>query len=198
MQRVMITFATLMEAKETIRLINAQQTDTQLYEFKHGLLLITGMGSINACYSLSKYLSQVDEIWSYGIAGTLKEETQFKTVAIQRVSKHLSIPNCMTQYTRDFSANIFPTLEIENKGVSLISSDYPINHSQIRNDLAKNHDLIDMEGYGIAHACKMANKPLIMRRTISDTACENTAALIRERLPHLSKEIALCIVDALS
>lgn len=191
MQRLLITFATLMEAQATLDILSAELLmEKHLYKFGQGLILITGIGAISTGYTLNQYITKTQEVWSYGIAGSLGKLNPGETVPIKKVSKHFSYPECLNHHARQFSLAANPSIELQEKGFNLICSDYPINHPILKNELGKSDDLVDMESYAIAYACRHSGKPLRMWRTVSDFADENASKEIRERLPELSERMA--------
>lgn len=190
--QLLIVFATFKEAEKTIELLRADGIENKrLYRFERGYVLITGVGAIAAAQAVAQHLDGADEVWNWGLAGSLHKELEVgKTYRIKEGAKYLSIPSYCDAHARRFAEAAHPTLTIAKEGLNLITTDYPVNHPELRKELAKTHDLVDMEGYGVSYACKQENKPCIQWKTVSDLADENSAKHIQEKIGSLSQKIA--------
>ena len=61
-------------------------------------------------------------------------------------------------------------MSVHPKGKRLLSSDYPIWDDELRAQLGKTHDIVDMEGYGVAKAAEVLGIPCRIKKLISDLA----------------------------
>jgi adenosylhomocysteine nucleosidase len=187
MPRVVL-FATFAEANGALeRNLGRATCDQALYTFGEDYLLITGMGALAAASSLSRFLQEhkVDEIWNLGIAGALNRQPLASCHSVQTVSKHLPFPLGIDAHSRRIGEALFPPISLScNEGVSLITTDWPL-HQQ--HSVAA--DLVDMEGYGIAHAAQQAGIELKMWKWVSDFSAEGGADQITAALPQISQRI---------
>jgi adenosylhomocysteine nucleosidase len=192
--RKLIVFSTHKEAQATFDKYNIHSNaHTPLYRYPGGHILICGMGLISATYMTSRHLHLADMVYSVGIVGSLCDHIDFGHInTISRVSKYLSFQT-KDEHSISFAKKVFPTIQLEDKGVGLVSSDYPIYDQAIRAELNKEHQLVDMEGYGIAHACQMAKVPCKMFKLASDFSKKGGQHMIREMMPKLSLILAECV-----
>ncbi|MBJ7449055.1 MAG: hypothetical protein JHC93_01695 [Parachlamydiales bacterium] len=184
----LLTFSTELEAKSTIDIFKAQSLNHNLYEFDSGHLLITGIGTYNAMSALLKQLHQntYQYIWNLGIAGSFKNSILGELLPIQSIDKNISHP-LQTDHSLDFAKTAHPTLCIKDGGAKLLTSDFPIHW---KDQCLSDYDCVDMEGYGIAHAAKVAGIPLQMDKFISDFTNEEGPQMIREKMEYLSQCMA--------
>lgn len=180
----LIVFATQEEAQATLNTPPSH----------HDLVVITGMGSLAAAAAVAKSLAStpsIDEVWNIGIAGALNQRLPLESVCyISTVTKYLSLPTGIDDHSRQLAKRTFPPIVLQEKGYSLISSNYPIHHPEIRDELAQQADLVDMEGYGVALAAAQAHKRCCLCKVVSDPADFKGPALIKAKLPLLSHTMA--------
>lgn len=200
MQHTLITFATHREAAPTLKALEASSSNQKnLYTFSGGYLLITGIGMLAAASQTSLHIPLAQEVWNFGIAGALKDGLAIGTVCpVQSVSKFLLLPEDADAHTETFSSTIFPVFSLNTSGIKLISSDFPIHHSQTRALLAKNNQIVDMEGYGIAYAAKQDQKPCHMWKIISDFAAQDGHKIISQHIDRLAEQTSEFIINELS
>lgn len=172
--KLLIHFATKAEAAETLKKLAAKPTDKNLWECSIGWISIPGIGMPTTFTHLAPLIAEVEEIWSLGIAGTLHPDLKIGT--------KIQIATCQTLTHTE--------LTIAENGMRLFSSDTPIHDKKTKQALGQNHDLIDMEGYAVAHLANHFNKPCSIWKWISDFAEEGGKALIQKHLPELSKKMA--------
>jgi nucleoside phosphorylase len=174
----LLTFATEMEAESSRKLLERDYT-----------ILVTGMGCLNAAIAVTPWLKDCTEIWNLGIAGALNPSCKAGNIyTVSSVSKLNTFPQNIDSYSNDFALKLCPDIEIATEGLRLISSDFPL-HSQERK-IANNADLIDMEAYGIASACKRHGVKCHFLKAVSDFCNNDGPAQIKERLPALSLKLA--------
>jgi nucleoside phosphorylase len=197
MSKRLIVFATKEEAKDSLELLHAQPQEgsSSLYTFNEGLILICGMGMLSAAACLSRCISQVDEVWNLGIAGALHDSLEVGTVyPIHTASAYFMAPHNLDNHSKEFYHNLYPSLDCsESKGRRLVSVAFPIHQQTSRDLLAGNYDLVDMEGYGIAHVAQSCHKPCFLWKLVSDFASEKTQGLIKLKMKHYSVLLAEAI-----
>ena len=132
----------------------------------------TGVGKVNAAIASAKIcqLNDCDQVINYGTAGTLLEDLVGHLVKVSRI------------YQRDMDARpivelgITPfedsggVIDLGFEGVSLSTGD---NFVTSPPDLVT--DIVDMEGYAIAKACRNAGKYFTCYKYITDLADENAS-----------------------
>ncbi len=189
-RKILIVFATHEEASSTIKELGAKLISDRFYQIEKGFLLISGMGTIAAAHEAGRYMESVDEVWNFGIAGSLIPSLGIESfVSISNVGKHLSFPQQLDDYSMRFAEKIYPSFDLQHDGFTLISSDYPIHHPSSKKALAKQWDLVDMEGYGIVFACQQRQKKCKLWKIISDLASSEGPSKIKDNLPFLSKKL---------
>ena len=192
MRQLLIVFAHFLEAEAALKALKAKPIqERMLYQFDQGIILICGMGSLNAAIHVTEHIGTCSEVWNLGVVGALKETLKFGDKSgVELVEKYLSLPSPVSSHAVNVSKSTFPLLKIAEKGWKLLSSDYPLHDQKLRRELATRWDVVDMEGYGIAQAAQKAGKPLQMVKMVSDFASEGGWELIRQNLSHLSEQLA--------
>lgn len=175
----LLVFATLLEAEPSIVALNAQVISPNIYAYEKGYLVITGMGMVAAERAVIDTLAtfSIETIWNFGVAGKLSAGKVGEVYSVQKIGR-------------------FPGKEeihLPEEGVSLISSETPIHDQALSKRLSEKWQLVDMEGYGIAQAAAMYNKPLFMRKFVSDFASEGGAELIKKNIASLAKQISAMV-----
>ncbi|MDR3624948.1 MAG: hypothetical protein P4L16_07410 [Chlamydiales bacterium] len=189
---LLITFATIQEASPSIDVLKAfYSKENECYLFEKGRIVITGIGSIAASARTMHHLTECKEVWNFGLAGALKKNYEIGSLlSIQSASKWLHFPEELDSHSKTFSQQAHPSLNIKEQGAHLISSDYPIHNPQIKENLALTYDLVDMEGYGIAYAASLANKPCSLWKIVSDFASTDGQKLIKQHINSLAINIS--------
>lgn len=191
----LIAFATHNEARSTISALSASiTTSDSMYRYEHGYILITGIGAVNAAVAVSRHLRDVSSVHNYGICGVLNGTHVGAIHTIATVAKFVAMPDSIDQHSQMFSEAAHPLIHIANNGLRLVTSDFPIHNSEIRDKLACSADLVDMEGYGIAVACKQAGIPCHMVKVVSDFASQGGQHQIKQQLAQLSEQIAQLVL----
>lgn len=184
MPKIVIIFAHQAEAAVTLKRLKINQENDSSYRFKSGWIVISGVGGYAAQLAVSKHVAQVDEIWNFGFSGALQSgENVGNIYEIANVEKYIA-------YQDDLTRKAFPPINLQKNGKSLISSDFPIHDEIISKALAKNFDLVDMEGYALAYSARFFNKKCCLYKIVSDFASPNGSELIRKKSGLLSEMIS--------
>ena len=189
----LIVFATLWEAEGTLDVLHAASTSSPLlYEWPGGLILISGLGAIQAAIQTTQYLPHVDEVWNFGIVGALSPSILFgETKRVSLVGKHLHLPKKTDSHSKEFGSKHLPVIEVPPlNNWRLLTSDYPIHDISIRDSLASEWDVVDMEGYGIVSAAKAAGNPCRLWKVVSDLCCAGGWETIGRRKNELNNKLA--------
>jgi purine nucleosidase/adenosylhomocysteine nucleosidase len=166
MSRQLYVFATELEAE-----IPREKTSREIF--------ITGMGPYSAAVNLTRHLTKnrYDSVVNIGFAGSLKEGAQvgeFYEIHTLGKAHH---PKLSAKPQRRFPE------------ASLFTSDFPIHDMELRRQLSKEYDLVDMEGWAIATTCAYMKIPCAFIKVVSDFCSTTTSEEIRDR----GKELSLLI-----
>lgn len=187
----LITFATLNEAASLIDSLQAKNSCIpNLYESDIALILITGMGILKAAIEISKKEKDISQVINLGAAGALSTLPLFSIHPISLVGKYVEIPSYIDEYSRQFSKKLFPDISLKVEGKRLLSTDFPLHHPRLKDQLAQNYDLIDMEGYGVV----LSSKKVELWKIVSDFASFDGEKKIKDNLAQISwnlKEFAI-------
>lgn len=208
-KKILLVFAQVGEAKGILARSQAvpvgQETtavwtegeQNSLYQFENGFIIISGMGLHAAQMAVAKYAHLGDEVWNFGLAGALKDSLPIGDILqINTVGKYLPLEEKSLDLTSQECVSFtLPHFSLEGSGGKLISSDFPIHDTFHRFRLAKAWDLVDMEGYGIAFACKALKKKCRMWKIISDFASPNGRDLIRKHKAELAEKLGCTIIE---
>lgn len=194
----LILFATLGEALPTIELLRAQSEEKRLYNYAGGRIVITGYGALAALSATLKEGVFADEIWNVGLAGTLVENLPLGSIhQVSCVTKAtLLVPH--DPIASECHATHLPELSLVAEGVKLVTVDIPIHDEELRARLAKKGMLVDMEGYGVAYAARLLNKPVTLWKGVSDFASPGGRALIAQTKERLATHLAEIIGSVIS
>lgn len=177
----LIIFAQLGEAQATLDLFKAQPLDNTerslwkegivptCYRFEYGHIVLSDIGLHAAAATLAHYHPGHQEIWNIGLAGTLSDShSLFDILPIARSGKFVPF-DTLDASSLQLVKSTIPLVELQQEGVQLISSDFPLHQYCIRQKLAKQgFDLIDMEGYALAHLAQRLHLPCKLWKIVSD------------------------------
>ena len=189
---LLITFATIQEAEKTIAILSAHATakNPYLYTFEQGVILITGIGSFATICALESYYEGQKEILSLGLAGSLQSNLEIGAIyPVARCTKFLWHPRGNKASQECASYGVLDELTLSSTGLKLLTTDMPLY-----NALERPEELVDMEGYAIAHFAKKRTIPCHMYRIVSDYCTSETSRQIRERLPQFSETLSHYVV----
>jgi nucleoside phosphorylase len=181
--KTLVVFATLSEAESSLEALKAKVIiENELFETDIAKILICGIGSLNAAIKTLKYYNKEQNVLNLGACGALKEVPIFTVLPIKAVHKLNYLPPFLDSYSKKFSDSIFSIADINSEGFTCLTSDFPLHQEKLRDKLKKAYDCIDMEGYGIARACKEVK----MFKCVSDFASKKGHKLIKEHLKEVS------------
>ena len=135
----------------------------------HHDICITGMGPKAITENLPRQLNSYDTIINAGIVGSMRDDIAIGTL----------VPIGRIHYE-----GIDEVIDVASTGYSLLTVDAPLYVKKPA------YDLVDMEGYMIAHVCKQANKKLHFIKVVSDVVSEHSSLHIKQRLPELAELLA--------
>ncbi|MFD8421100.1 nucleosidase [Streptomyces sp. NPDC059466] len=154
-------------------------------------LLVTGMGKVNAAAALALTLSGGERpagIVNLGTAGALKEGLPGGVHEISRVVQH----DLDTALLHRISGRVYgaPLTVGADRGPTLATGDTFVTDSAVRERLALEADLVDMEGYAVATVAQHLNIPVRLVKFVSDSADEDAHTTWPEALDHAAGILA--------
>lgn len=153
-------------------------------------VLITGMGKVNAATALAVTLSGGEppgEIVNLGTAGALKEGFHGLHV-ISRVLQH----DLDTTLLHTLSGRVYgaPLTVAKAPGPTLATGDTFVTDPVVRDRLAEEADLVDMEGYAIVAVARRLGVPVRVVKYVSDQADESASTTWPEAVDHAAGVLA--------
>ncbi len=133
-------------------------------------VFFTGVGKVNAAITAAKLIERYNpkRVFNFGTAGCISDLVPNKLYRINHFSQRdLYLSGCITE--QELIAEMSPIL-LNVNGVRLSTGD-----NFVTNSTGIEADLVDMEGYAIAKACKYADVEFICYKYISDMADENAS-----------------------
>ena len=133
-------------------------------------VLITGVGKVNAAIAVATLLAEVRpaSVINLGTAGALRAGLE----GIHEIGT-------VTQHDFDDEALVAlvgthqgPPIEL-GAGLTLATGDRFVEGGALRERIAQHADLVDMEGYAVAAACRAAGVPVRLVKLVSDDADES-------------------------
>mgnify|MGYP000564845606 CR=1 FL=1 len=187
---MLITFATLAEARATLQACHAKQIGPHLFQDGKRYILITGMGYCRTMVRLGDLPFRPESILNLGVAGALDPEWSLYTcLSIRRVE--LYAPKANDEGAKRIHQNAFPLITLDSKGIAeLITTPMPIHGGDLYNSVNGSKKLVDMEGYGIAFTAQEWGIPCTIIKIVSDFGKENASAEIQKNLEICSKKLS--------
>jgi len=186
----LLVFATIGEAKVTLKTLDAQAEQPNLYRWEHGRVLITGMGPLAACQAVSTHAKPDEKIWNLGMCGSLN--LQFPPEAVVEIGRVTSLPTQIFQLDAHAEAvysQLHPLITLNDSDARLVTTPFPVRGAT-REHLGQQHDLVDMEGYAIAWAARRLDLPCRLTKVISDLAEDANAAAVQDQVANCSQLLA--------
>lgn len=191
----LIVFATLREAQATLHLLNAQYLTENVYTYPEGRILISGIGMLAVCHSLTPHLVEATEIFNLGLAGALDDSLELGSVVhIGNASLHLPFPKEIDPFSRQLAEKCYPNIHLE-KGASLITSLIPVHDLSFKKELSQKASLVDMEGYGVAYMAQKQGIPCNLVKVVSDFSKEEQTPLLLQNISLFADKLALTLQD---
>ncbi|MEU0038747.1 nucleosidase [Streptomyces sp. NPDC006333] len=153
-------------------------------------LLVTGIGKVNAAAALALTLCRGErprEIVNLGTAGALKEGLA-GVHEISRVVQH----DLDTALLHRISGRVHgaPLTVGAGRGPTLATGDTFVTDSAVRDRLALEADLVDMEGYAVATVAQHLGIPVRLVKFVSDSADDDAHTTWPEALDHAAGILA--------
>ena len=161
-------------------------------------VLITGIGTLPAAIALTRRLSSgplPSRVINVGTAGALVDlepgvyevsdavKHDFKVGGTSEITDFV--------YPRWFSFD--PLTELPK--AKLATGDAFVNRSDLRDELARECQLVDMEGYALAAVCSTFGVPLTLLKQVSDSANEESKGTWANVLDRGARQLASAATD---
>ena len=147
----------------------------------HLRVTFTGVGKINAALATAAVLARADcrQIMNFGTAGTLKPDLaghllQVDSIVQRDMAARPLAPLGTTPFEPVEDAGM---LVLGGSGVTLSTGDNFVTAPP-----ALDSDIVDMEAYAIAKACRRAGVPFSCYKYVTDLADENATANWRDNV----------------
>lgn len=151
-------------------------------------VLVTGIGKVNAAVAVAQTLGEhsPSRVINLGTAGALRDGIS-----------GVHVVGTVRQHDLDDAAlyalsGVHATEPIEldpSSGIVLATGDRFIARPDVRERLATEAHLVDMEGYAIAAACRAAGIPLTIVKQISDSADDDAGRTWRETIDECAEKL---------
>lgn len=187
------------EAVATIQRLHAREIKPNVYMFSNGYIVISGMGNLAAASFIALHGSNAKEIWNLGAAGCLTGTSKpLEIFEISTVINNPLLPDIIDVHSQKLYESLHPPIILSPQGKRLVSSHYPIHLPELREKLAQYADLIDMEGYGVAHAAEHLGVPCRQWKVVTDFCNAQGPDMIEKLLNDVSKICADTVENRLN
>lgn len=158
-------------------------------------VLITGVGKVNAALAVTRHLARSPRpsmIINLGTAGALRAGLH-GTHEIKRVWQHDFDSDSIKALTgREYG----PDLTLAEEGLVLATGDVFVSDPALRDRLAAEAHLVDMEGYAVAAAAAAFDLPIRMVKHVSDSADDSAARSWTSTVAESSRALAAWLVTS--
>ncbi len=152
-------------------------------------VLITGVGKVNASLQVSRALAEPatrpDLVVNIGTAGALHDGME-GTHEIGQVRQH----DLDSTVLEELTGHRYGRPILLGDGPTLATGDVFVSDALTRDRLGTGADLVDMEGYAVAAACRMAGVPVRLVKHVSDTADQEARTTWKQSVHAASAELA--------
>ena len=165
---------------------------------RHLAVLVTGLGKTAAAVATTRALASADpphtRVINVGTAGALRDGLE-----------GLHLPGVVLNH--DMNAEAIRALGFDPEeqlvidggdDTVLASGDVFVTDPAVRGALARRADLVDMEGYAVAYACRRMGVPVRLVKHVSDNADETALdwpAMVDHSARHLGEWLVRNVVD---
>jgi len=151
-------------------------------------ILVTGVGKLNSAISVTTILGKhrPSSIVTLGTAGALQDGITGTHVISTVIQHDLNDAAIFDLIGIHFGA---PLSLDAGDGIVLATGDRFISEADVREQLAEQAHLVDMEGYAVARAARWAGVPVTLVKEVSDQAGEQAAKSWSETLDECSASL---------
>ena len=157
--------------------------------------LLTGPGKVAAAVATSWALSRCEPsvVVNAGTAGALRDDV-VGLHEIASVAQHDLDVSALEHITGRRFENV---IDLGRTGLRLVTGDEFVNDSAVRAALAREADLVDMEGFAVATAARRFGVRVRLVKFVSDGANESAGMAWPEQARLASEHLARWIADYL-
>jgi len=151
-------------------------------------ILVTGVGKLNAAIAVTTILGkhQPSRVVNLGTAGALRDGITGTHVVSSVIQHDLNDAAIFDMTGIHFGA----PFDLEaGEGIVLATGDRFVSKPEVRERLAKEAHLVDMEGYAVARAARWAGFPVTLVKEVSDQAGEQAAKSWSETLDDCAESL---------
>lgn len=151
-------------------------------------ILVTGVGKVNAAIAVTTILGKhrPASIVNLGTAGALRDGLTGTHVISTVIQHDLNDAAIFDLVGIHFGA---PLSLDAGEGIVLATGDRFVAKPEVRERLAKDAHLVDMEGYAVARAARWAGIPVTLVKEVSDQAGEQAAKSWTETLDDCAESL---------
>lgn len=151
-------------------------------------ILVTGVGKVNAAIAVTTILAKhrPASVVNLGTAGALRDGVTGTHVISKVIQHDLNDAAIYDMVGIHFGA----PFEFEGgEGTVLATGDRFVSKTEVRERLALEAHLVDMEGYAVARAARWAGVPVTLVKEVSDQAGEQAAKSWSETLDECAESL---------
>ena len=193
---ICIIMATILEAQpfiDALSLSEAESRPFKLYKNEDIFLVISGIGKANAAMAavLCWHRFKPGLMYNLGAAGSLKPEYSLGDIFHISEAIEYDRPHLRYGEIRIHTPSVLRGFQT----VILATKDIPVVDPEERQEMARNADLVDMEGASIAHACRKLDKGCAIFKFVSDTPDHSDHHDIVENIKYYRTSFCELILD---
>jgi adenosylhomocysteine nucleosidase len=150
-------------------------------------VLVTGVGKVNAAVAVATILGEFSPsaVVNLGTAGALRDDMA-GTHVIGRVIQHDLDDDALFALA---GLRFSEPLHLRDTGATLATGDAFVSDEAARKRLARSAELVDMEGYAVAHAAAVAGVPVMLVKRVSDLAGEGAGRSWRDNVDDCAEHL---------
>lgn len=199
-----VIFATMAEAGPFLSLSQAVQIEDNPFRIFQVpvnpdlLVTVGGMGKVAAALSCQTMIREymVDEIVNAGVCGSLSSQPGFPIGAVFCVATAVEGDH---QVFGEAPQPIISDGKIDwdRRAVRLMTCDRPVFDDDLRQELAAQAELVDMEGAAIARTAALHQIPWTMIKGVTDTAGPKDRTAVSKHLGEVSEKVGQILWERL-
>lgn len=141
-------------------------------------VLVTGAGKVNAAVAVATILGEFSpsQVVNLGTAGAL-HDGMAGTYVVKTVFQHDLDDRALFELC---GLHFGEPIDLADDGVVLATGDVFVTDDTVRKRLSTSADLVDMEGYAVASAARVAGVPVTLVKEVSDLADGSAAGSWRD------------------
>ncbi|MDF1534973.1 MAG: hypothetical protein P1S46_00535 [bacterium] len=193
-----LVYATRAEADPFLKMAKARAVQGKPFELfeiivqgiSETMVVVSGMGKVPAALATQMLIrdNPLKLVVNAGICGSLTDRPGVKPGAVFRVD---SVSGGESVHgIPEVSAECCTGMFVELEGTTLVTFDRPVFDSQERLALSRRGELVDMEGYSVAHVAGMNGVSCAIIKGVTDLAGEGDRRMLRLNLAPVAEKVA--------